>query len=138
MKTPSISIQCNKTISLSIQCDQTPELTKLISDLCKSTNDFINDPDSPLGDLSAELDQLLLGVTPKNDIIIITMVFDISKCEIKKPSFITNAAKEACTSANALPRILNYCTDLPFGQFSYNILPPFNDTLIFIATYPMN
>lgn len=133
MKTPSISIQCNKTP----EYDQTPELTKLISDLCKSTQDFINDPDSPLGDLSAELDQLLLAVTPKKNIIIITMVFDISKCELQEPCFITNAAKEACTSANALPRILNYCTDLPFGQFSYNILPPFNNTLIFIANYPM-
>lgn len=127
MKTPSIKIQCN----------QTPELTQLVSDLCKSTQDFINAPDSPLGDLSAELDQVLWTLTPKEDLIIITMVFDISKCETKDPSFIYNAAKEACTSANALPRVLNYGTDLPFGQFSFNILPPSNDTLTFIATYPM-
>lgn len=127
MKTPLIKIQCN----------QTPELTELISDLCKSTQDFINAPDSPLGDLSAELDQVLWTVTPKEDLIIITMVFDISKCETKDPSFILNAAKEACTSANALPRILNYGTDLLFGQFHYSILPPFNEAITFIATYPM-
>lgn len=127
MKTPLISIQCN----------QTPELTELVSNLCKSTQDFINAPDSPLGDLSAELDQLLWTVTPKEDIIIITLVFDISKCELKEPCFIYNAAKEACTSDNDLPKVLNYGTDLPFGQFHYSILPPFNDTLIFTATYPM-
>ena len=127
MRTPSIKIQCN----------QTPELTQLVSDLCKSTQDFINAPDSPLGDLSAELDQVLWTVTPKEDIIIITMVFDISKCETKDPSFIYNAAKEACTSAKALPRVLNYGTDLHFGQFNFNILQPFNDTLTFIATYLM-
>lgn len=126
MKTPLIKIQCN----------QTPELTQLVSDLCKSTQDFIDAPDSPLGDLSAELDQLLWTVTPKEDIIIITMVFDISKSELKAPCFITSAAHEACTSANALPRILNYGTDLPFGQFHYNLDPLFN-SLIFIATYPM-
>lgn len=125
MKTPLIKIQCN----------QTTELTQLVSDLCKSTQDFIDAPDSPLGDLSAELDQLLWTVTPKEDIIIITMIFDISKCEFKDFNFIQAAAKEACTSANALPRILNYGTDLLFGQFNYNIL--FNDTLTFIATYPM-
>ena len=127
MKTPSIKIQCN----------QTPELTQLVSDLCKSTQDFINAPDSPLGDLSAELDQVLWTLTPKEDIIIITLVFNISKCEIDNPCFIHNAAKEACTSANALPKVLNYGTDLPFGQFHYSIQPPFNDTLTFIATYPM-
>lgn len=127
METPSIKIQCN----------QTPELTQLVSDLCKSAQDFIEAPDSPLGDLSAELDQVLWTLTPKEDLIIITMVFDISKCETKDPWFIYNAAKEACTSDNALPRVLNYGTDLTFGQFSFNILQPFNDTLTFIATYPM-
>lgn len=127
MKTPSIKIQCN----------QTPELTQLVSDLCKSTQDFINAPDSPLGDLSAELDQVLWTLTPKEDIIIITLVFDISKCETKDPCFIHNAVKEACTSANALPKVLNYGTDLPFGQFHYSLDPLFNDTLTFIATYPM-
>ena len=127
MKTPLINIQCN----------QTPELKQLVSDLCKDIQNFIDAPDSPLGDLSAELDQVLWTVTPKEDIIIITLVFDISKCELKEPCFIYNAAKEACTSANALPKVLNYATDLPFGQFHFNILPPFNDTLIFTATYPM-
>lgn len=126
MKTPLIKIQCN----------QTPELTELVSDLCKSTQDFINAPDSPLGDLNAELDQLLWTVTPREDIIIITMVFDISKCDPKDINFITAAAHEACTSKNALPRILNYGTDLPFGQFHYDLDPLLN-TLIFIATYPM-
>ena len=132
MKTPSIKIQCN----------QTPELTQLVSDLCKSTQDFIDAPDSPLGDLSAELDQLLWTVTPKEDIIIIIMVFDISKCNhpgvsnFIQNAFIQAAAKEACTSANALPRILNYGTDLPFGQFHYDLDPLLN-TLTFIATYPM-
>ena len=126
MKTPLISIQCN----------QTPELKQLVSDLCKSTQDFIDAPDSPLGDLSAELDQVLWTVTPKEDIIIITLVFDISKCEPNDLSFITSAAKEACTSANALPKILNYGTDLPFGQFHYS-LDPLLTTLTFIATYPM-
>lgn len=126
MKTPLIKIQCNETT----------ELTQLVSDLCKSTQDFIDAPDSPLGDLSAELDQLLWTVTPKEDIIIITMVFDISKCEIEGPCFIKYAAQEACTSANALPRILNYGTDLPFGQFHYNLDHLLN-TLTFIATYPM-
>ena len=126
MKTPVISIQCN----------QTPELKQLVSDLCKSTQDFIDAPDSPLGDLSAKLDQVLWTVTPKEDIIIITMVFDISKCEPQDLSFITSAAQEACTSANALPKILNYGTDLPFGQFHYS-LDPLLTTLTFIATYPM-
>ena len=128
MKTPLIKIQCN----------QTPELTQLVSDLCKSTQDFIDAPDSPLGDLSAELDQLLWTVTPKEDIIIITMIFDISKCNPTDNiiDFIQAAAQEACTSANALPRILNYGTDLPFGQFHYD-LDPLLDTLTFIATYPM-
>lgn len=126
MKTPLIKIQCN----------QTPELTELVSDLCKSTQDFINAPDSPLGDLNAELDQLLWTVTPREDIIIITMVFDISKRDRRGLNFITAAAHEACTSENALPRILNYGTDLPFGQFHYNFDPLLN-TLIFIATYPM-
>ena len=105
--------------------------------LLRDTQNFIKDPDSPLGDLSAKLTQVLWTVTPREDIIIITLVFDISKCELKEPCFISNAAKEACTSANALPKVLNYATDLPFGQFSYSILPPFNDTLIFNATYPM-
>ena len=126
MKTPLIKIQCN----------QTPELTELVSDLCKSTQDFIDAPDSPLGDLNAELDQVLWTLTPKEDIIIITMVFDISKCNPQDINFITAAAHEACTSENALPRVLNYGTDLPFGQFHYNFDPLLN-TLIFIATYPM-
>ena len=126
MKTPLISIQCN----------QTPELKQLVSDLCKSTQDFIEAPDSPLGDLNAELDQVLWTLTPKEDIIIITMVFDISKCDPKDLNFITAAAHEACTSANALPKILNYGTDLPFGQFHYS-LDPLLTTLTFIATYPM-
>lgn len=126
MKTPLISIQCNAT----------PELKQLVSDLCKSTQDFIDAPDSPLGDLSAKLDQVLWTVTPKEDIIIITMVFDISKCEPNDLSFITSAAHEACTSANALPKILNYGTDLPFGQFHYS-LDPLLTSLTFIATYPM-
>ena len=126
MKTPLISIQCN----------QTPELKQLVSDLCKSTQDFIDAPDSPLGDLSAKLDQVLWTVTPKGDIIIITMVFDISKCDPQDLNFITSAAHEACTSANALPKILNYGTDLPFGQFHYS-LDPLLTTMTFIATYPM-
>ena len=126
MKTPLISIQCN----------QTPELKQLVSDLCKSTQDFIDAPDSPLGDLSAKLDQVLWTLTPKEDIIIITMVFDISKCEPQDLNFITAAAHEACTSANALPKILNYGTDLPFGQFHYS-LDPLLTTITFIATYPM-
>ena len=126
MKTPLISIQCN----------QTPELKQLVSDLCKSTQDFIDAPDSPLGDLSAKLDQVLWTVTPKEDIIIITMVLDISKCDPKDLNFIREAAHEACTSANALPKILNYGTDLPFGQFHYS-LDPLLTTLTFIATYPM-
>ena len=126
MKTPLISIQCN----------QTPELKQLVSDLCKSTQDFIDAPDSPLGDLNAELDQVLWTLTPKEDIIIITMVFDISKCDPKDINFITAAAHEACTSANALPKILHYGTDLPFGQFHYS-LDPLLTTLTFIATYPM-
>lgn len=128
MKTPLINIQCN----------QTPELKQLVSDLCKDIQNFIDAPDSPLGDLSAELDQVLWTVTPKEDIIIITMVFDISKCDPKDPNFIKSAAHEAFTSANALPRILNYATDLPFGQFQYNLnISNITDYLTFIATYPM-
>lgn len=128
MKTPSIKIQCN----------QTPELKQLVSDLCKDIQDFINAPDSPLGDLSAELDQVLWTLTPKKDIILITMVFDISKCELEDPDFIKAAAHEAFTSANALPRILNYATDLPFGQFQYNLnIPNITDYLTFTAIYPM-
>lgn len=126
MKTPQIKIQCTKT----------PELKQLVSDLCKDIQDFIEAPKSPLGGLSAELDQLLWTVTPKEDIIIITMVFDISKCLLNSTGVIQALAK-ACLSADDLPKVLNYCLDLPFGQFSYNILPPFNDTIIFIATYPM-
>lgn len=128
MKTPLINIQCN----------QTPELKQLVSDLCKDIQNFIDAPDSPLGDLSAELDQVLWTVTPKKDIIIITMVFDISKCELIGQDFIKAAAHEAFTSANALPKILNYATDLPFGQFQYNLnIPGITDYLTFIATYPM-
>lgn len=125
MKTPQIKIQCTKT----------PELKQLVSDLCKDIQDFIDAPKSPLGGLSAELDQLLWTVTPKKDIIIITMVFDISKCLLNSTGVIQALAK-ACTSADDLPKVLNYATDLPFGQIHYYHFP-FNNTLTFIATYPM-
>ena len=119
MKTPLINIQCN----------QTPELKQLVSDLCKDIQDFIEAPKSTLGSLSAELDQLIWTVTPKQDIII------ISKCLLNSTGVIQALAK-ACTSADDLPKILNYATDLPFGQIHYYHFP-FNNTLTFIATYPM-
>lgn len=107
-----------------------PELIELLTGVQGDIQDFIEYPDSPLGDLSAELHSIVYHAT--EDTGTITITFDITKCEDDDQEAINIAATEACTATHGLPEVLSYQFDMLIGEYKYLVTP---NTLVFIATF---
>lgn len=107
-----------------------PELIELLTWVQGDIQDFIEYPDSPLGDLSAELHSIVYHAT--EDTGTITITFDITKCKYQDQDAINHAANEACTATNGLPEVLSNQFDMLIGDYKYIVTP---NTLVFIATY---
>lgn len=108
-----------------------PELRDLLNQVQGDVQDFIESPDSPLGDLSATLVNISYQATEEDSTI--TLIFDITGCELTASREL--AAKEACTANFALPYILqNTFDDISLGQIKYIVT---RTSLIFTALFKL-
>lgn len=122
-----------KTLTF-INCESTPELRSILDQIIDQTNQFINADNSPLGDLSAELNLVAYYFSEPKEIGNLVLTFDISNCIYTDFEDIELAADEACNSQgnSVMTNLICSAFDINKSLVKFNYKVTYT-TLIFTA-----
>ena len=109
-----------------------------IEDIITDTNKAINNPDSPFDKaLKINLQQVVyMADWEDKGELSIDLVFAINNPKINDKDTIEDYAEKAFRNNPTIANVLNYITDLPFGEFSYRVTDK-PATITFMAFYPI-
>ena len=110
----------------------------IIEDIITDTNKAINSPDSPFDKvLKINLQQVVyMADWEDKGELFIDLVFAINNPKINDEATIKDYAEKAFRNNPTIANVLNYITDLPFGEFSYQVTDK-PATIIFKAYFPI-
>ena len=115
-----------------------PMVKDIIEDIITDTNKAINSPDSPFDKvLKINLQQVVyMADWEDKGELFIDLVFAINNPKINDEATIKDYAEKAFRNNPTIANVLNYITDLPMGEFAYQVTDK-PATIIFKAYFPI-
>ena len=138
MRKPNKETHYRKLPYITTNHPHNPIVKDIIEDIITDTNKAINNPDSPFDKaLKINLQQVVyMADWEDKGELSIDLVFAINNPKINDEATIKDYAEKAFRDNPTMANVLNYITDLPFGEFSYQVTDK-PATITFMAFYPI-
>ena len=138
MRKPNKGTHYRKLPYITTNHPHNPIVKDIIEDIITDTNKAINNPDSPFDKaLKINLQQVVyMADWEDKGELSIDLVFAINNPKINDEATIKDYAEKAFRNNPTMANVLNYITDLPFGEFSYQVTHK-PATITFMAFYPI-